>query len=129
VTRAEREPLPENRELFFAVATMSDGSHRVEVGTSGEIFDALSKAEQSLHVVGFVSIHRVLHQLRVNAQLAKPKIALPERFTIAPRDPGYENWRREIAAHQERAEARFQAKAKAKAKPARAPASKRLVKA
>jgi hypothetical protein len=126
VTRAEREPLPENSELFFAVATMFDGSYRVEVGKTQEILAALRGANQSLHTVHFMSIHRVLHQLRTNAQLAKPKIVLPERFTIAEGEPGHEAWWADIAAYQERAGSRFKAKVKQRS---RAPARKRLVNA
>jgi hypothetical protein len=131
VTRAEREPIfgsggeQVGPELFFVVATVFDGSflsRRVAVGTMDEIMAAFR--DKSLHAAGFVSIHRVLRQLRANARLAKPKVALPDRFTIAPDEPGYENWRREIAAYQERAEARFKAKAKGR-RPARAPAGKR----
>jgi hypothetical protein len=73
-------------------------------------------------------VHGLLRQLRKNAQLAKPKIVLPERFTIADNEPGYENWWAEIRAYQERAEARLKARAKAKGRrAARAPARKRLV--
>jgi hypothetical protein len=67
-----------------------------------------------VYTANFISMHLVLHQLRVNAQLAEPKIALPDRLTIAPNEPGYENWRAEIRAYQERAGARLKAKAKAK---------------
>jgi hypothetical protein len=127
-SRAERAPLPENSELFFAVATMFDRSHAVAVGETQEITAALGKANRSLHAVGFVSIHRVLHQLRVNAEMAKPKIALPERFTVARGEPGHQAWLADIAAHQVRAGARFRARAKAKGqRPARAPARKPLL--
>jgi hypothetical protein len=138
VTRAEREPIfgsggeQVRSELFFAVATMFDGTHRVEVGETQEITEAFGKANQPLHTVGFVSIHRVLHQLRNNAEIAKPKIVLPERFTIADGEPGYEAWWADIDAYRERSGARAEAKARAKAKgrrPARAPARKRLLKA
>jgi hypothetical protein len=128
VTKAEREPLPENSELFFAVATMFDGSPRVEVGETQEILAALRRANQDLHTVYFASIHRVLHQLRVNAQLAKPKIALPERFTIAEGEPGHDAWWADIEAYRERAGARAEAKAKGR-RQARARARKQLLKA
>jgi hypothetical protein len=101
-------------ELFFAVATMFDGTHRVEVGETQEITEAFGKANQPLHTVGFVSIYRVLSQLRRNAELAKPKIALPEKFTVAPGEPGHDAWLADITANQERAGARLKAKAKAK---------------
>ena len=80
VTQAERKPIFGSRgeqvraELFFAVATMFDRSHRVAVGETQDITTALGKADQPLHAVGFVSIHRVLHQLRANAEIAKPKL-------------------------------------------------------
>jgi hypothetical protein len=111
-------------ELFFAVATMFDGTHRVEVGETQEITEAFGKANQPLHTVGFVSIYRVLSQLRRNAELAKPKIVLPEKFTVARGEPGHDAWLADIAAYQERAEARLKAKGQ---RPARAPARKRLV--
>ena len=120
VTKTEREPLPENSELFFAVATMFDRSHRVEVGETREIAAALGEANEALHTVGFVSIHRVLHQLRINAEIAKPEIVLPERFTIAGGEPGFQAWWADIDAYRERAGARAEAKAKTKAKGQRA---------
>lgn len=52
----------------------------------------------------FVSMQFVLGSLRANARDAG--IDLPERLTVAPDEPGYENWRSEIAAYQERAGAR-----------------------
>jgi hypothetical protein len=134
VTRAERRPIfgsggeQVRSELFFAVATMFDGTHRVEVGETQEITEAFGN--QPLHTVGFVSIYRVLSQLRRNAELAKPKIALPEKFTVAPGEPGHDAWLADITAYQERSGARAEAKAKARAKgrrAARAPARKRLV--
>lgn len=132
VTRAEREPIfgsggeQVRSELFFAVATMFDGTHRVEVGETREITEAFGKANQPLHTVGFVSIYRVLSQLRRNADLAKPKIVVPEKLTMARGEPGHQAFWADIAAYQERAGARFQAKAKAKGqRPMRAPARNR----
>ena len=134
VTQAERKPIFGSRgeqvraELFFAVATMFDRSHRVAVGETQDITTALGKADQPLHAVGFVSIHRVLHQLRGNAEIAKPKIALPEKFTVARDEPGHQAWLADIAAYQERAGARFRARAKAKGqRAARPPARMPLV--
>jgi hypothetical protein len=97
------------------------------MGEAHEIMAAL--AGDSVYTVNSISMHRVLHHLRSNAELAKPKIILPQRLTIAPHEAGYENWRAEIRGYQERAGARAKAKAKAKAKPARISAGKRLVKA
>jgi len=120
LTKAERFPIPENSELFFAVAWLSlepglsHRRHRVVMGEAHEIAAAVG----SVYTVNFVSIHRLLHHLRINAQLAK--ITLPERFTIARNEAGYKNWRAEIRAYQERAGARFRAKTKAKAERARA---------
>jgi hypothetical protein len=136
VTRAERAPLPDNAELFFCVAgvlSLDSGlvSDRVEMGEHHEI--AAAFAGESTYRPAFVSIHRVLHQLRINAQHAN--VALPDRLTIAPNEPGYENWRAEIRMYQARAAARLKAKAKAKPKtkakgrkPIRPPAHVRVVK-
>jgi hypothetical protein len=133
VTRAEREPLPNNPQLFFAVAWLSlePRRYRVVLGEAHEIAAAL--AGEIIYTCNFVSIHLLLRLLRNNARRAN--IALPERLTVADRDGGYENWLREIDAHRERAAARLKAKAKAKPKTkaegrraVRAPASKRLVK-
>jgi len=126
VTRAERAPLPDNPELFFCIAgvlSLDSGlvSDKVEMGRHHEVFAAF--AGEELYRPAFVSMHRVLHQLRINAQHAN--VALPDRLTIARGEPGYKNWRREIDAYRARAEARFRAKAKVKAKPARASARKR----
>jgi len=136
VTKAER-PMTEGSQLFFAITWLSlepglsHRRYRVAMGEAHEIMAAL--AGDSIYTVNSISMHRVLHHLRSNAELAKPKIILPQRLTIAPHEAGYENWRVEIRAYQERAEARFKAKtgakAKATTKPARAPARKRLVKA
>jgi len=130
VTKAERYPTPDHPDQFFAVAWLSlepglgHRRHRVVMGEAHEIAAAL--AGDSVYTANFVSMHRVLHQLRINAQIARPPIALPDRFTIAPNEPGYENWRAEIRAYQERAEARFQARAKSKRRrPARGPPGKR----
>src|SRR5215831_13493568 len=111
---------------------MADMTHRVVVGDKQETAAALGRVDQAPHNLGFVSIHGVLQQLRVNARLAKPKIVLPERFTVAPNEPGYKDWCGEIDTYRGRAEARFKAKTKAKAKakgqrPARALARNRLV--
>ena len=127
VTRAERYPIPENPHLFFAVAVPSPESglsRRVAVGYSNQIVDALYRADDPSCPVAPISIHQVLLQLRINAQRAN--VALPDRLTIARGEPGYKNWRREIAAYRARAEARAEAKAKGR-RAARAPAGKRLV--
>jgi len=128
VTRVERAPLPDNAELFFCVAgvlSLDSGlvSDRVEMGKHHEI--AAAFARESAYRPAFVSMHRVLHQLRINAQHAN--VALPDRLTIARGEPGYKNWRREIDAYRARAEARAEAKAKGRGA-ARAPASKQLLK-
>jgi|SRR6516165_1125343 hypothetical protein len=131
VAKAEREEQP---PLFFAVAVQSPGPggtydsslpRRVAFGNANQIVETLYRADES-YGVAMIPVHGLLRQLRKNAKLAKPKIVLPERFTIADDEPGYENWWAEIRAYRERAEARFQAKTKkAKAKgrrAARAPA-------
>jgi hypothetical protein len=136
VTKAEREEQP---PLFFAVSVPRLGPggrydsslpRRVAFGNANQIVEALYRADESDGVAMF-PVHGALRQLRDNANLAKPKIVLPERFTTAPDEPGYENWRAEIRAYQQRAGARFWARAKAKAKakakgqrPARASALK-----
>jgi hypothetical protein len=123
VTRAERAPLPDNAELFFCVAgvlSLDSGlvSDRVEMGEHHKI--AAAFAGESIYRPAFVSMHRVLHQLRINAQHAN--VALPDRLTIARGEPGYKNWRREIDAYRARAEAKTKGR-----RAARAPARKRLV--
>jgi hypothetical protein len=137
VAKAEREEQP---PLFFAVSVQSPGPggsydssmpRRVAFGSGNEIVDTLYRADER-HGVAMFPLHGLLRRLRSNADLAKPKIVLPERFTIAPNEPGYENWRAEIRAYRERAEARTRAKAKTKAKGrrlARASARKQLLKA
>jgi hypothetical protein len=124
VTKDERFPIADDPQLFFAVAWLwidHKLTHRVVMGGASEIAAAL--AGEPVDTVNSISIRRVLHHLRSNAQLAK--VALPERLTIAPNEPGYENWRAEIRAYQERAGARFQARAKnKKQRPARASARK-----
>lgn len=127
VTKAERFPTPDDPLLFFAVVWLSLESGltpRVVMGRTDEIAAAL--AGQPVYTVNSISMGRVLHQLRTNAKFAN--VALPERFTIAPNEPGFENWWAEIRTYQDRAKARTRAKAKAKAKgrrPARAPIGKR----
>lgn len=133
LAKAEREEQP---PLFFAVAVQSPGPggaydsslpRRVAFGNANQIVETLYRADES-YGVAMIPVHGLLRQLRKNAQLAKPKIVLPERFTIADNEPGYENWWAEIRAYQERAEARLKARAKAKGRrAARAPARKRLV--
>jgi hypothetical protein len=112
VTKAERwaeqhpgiDPL-----LCIAIAWLSfeEGQsqrrYRVLLGDHHEIDRAL--AGESIYTVNFVSIARVLHALRDNARLAD--FTLPERLTIAPGEPGFEQWQEEIRAYQERAGARL----------------------
>ena len=62
-----------------------------------------------------VSIQRVLHALRTNAENSKPRIELPTRLTVQPDDPNHAQWRAEIAAYQKLAHARFKVKTKKKA--------------
>jgi hypothetical protein len=123
LTKAERFPLPDHSEQFFAVAWLSlepglsRRRYRIVMGEAQKIAEAL--AGESVYTTNFVSMHLLLRHLRANAQLAN--IKLPERLTIDDDEPGYENWRAEIRAYQERAEARFRARAKAKGRrPARA---------
>ena len=112
LTNAERFPLPNHLEQFFAVAWLSlePRRYRVVLGEAHEIAAAVG----SVYTANFVSIHVLLRQLRTNARRAN--ITLPEPLAIAPNEPGYENWRAEIRAYQERAGARAEAKARAKAK-------------
>jgi hypothetical protein len=84
--------------------------YRVLFGEHHKIVRDLSGT--SPYSCNFVSIARVLHALRENARLAG--IELPTRLTVAEGEPGYDNWRDEIAAYQERAGARV-TKAKAPA--------------
>jgi len=127
LTKAERFPEPDYPAQCFAVVWLfapSGLAPRVVMGEPHEI--AAAVARESVYTATFISMQFVLRHLRVNANDAKPKIALPDKLTIAPDDkPAYENWRREIAAYQEAAEARFRARATAATKPARAPARKR----
>jgi|SRR5262245_38660033 len=118
LTKAERwaERFPYDPLLCFAIAWLSfEGGqnhrrYRVLLGAHPEINRAL--AGESIYTVNFVSVARLLHHLRTNAQRAG--VTLPARLTIDPDDePGYENWRREIDLYREAAGAR-----RAKAKPA-----------
>jgi hypothetical protein len=130
VTKAEREEQP---PLFFAVSVPSPGPggsydsslpRRVAFGNANQIVEALYRPDKP-DGVAMTPVHGLLQQLRINANLAKPKIVLPERFTTAPDEPGYENWRAEIRAYQQRAGARFWAKAKTKRRAAWSSARKR----
>jgi hypothetical protein len=114
--RAEREAGGE--ELFFAVGTTIGGKQIVEVGTAREaakkIEAALGETGDSLVNVFFMSIQRVLRQLRANARIFK--VNLPEHLTVQPDDPDYEKWRDQIENYQRLAAAKFKARAKAKKK-------------
>jgi hypothetical protein len=111
VTKAERwhEKYPTTDPMLcIAIAWLSfeEGQsqrrYRVLLGDHHEIDRAL--AGESIYTVNFVSIARVLHALRDNARLAD--FTLPARLTVAEGEPGYDNWRDEIRAYQERAGAR-----------------------
>jgi hypothetical protein len=53
----------------------------------------------------FITIARVRHQFKVNAEHAG--IAIPERLTVADDEPGYKEWRKKIRDYQDAAGARM----------------------
>lgn len=113
LTRVERWTRPYDPMLFFAVARLSvedkDG-YRAVLGAHDEIASKLSG--ETVAGGGFISIARVLHQLRANAAAAN--VELPERLTVDEDDkPAYEQWRAAIDRHRAAAGARTKALVKA----------------
>jgi hypothetical protein len=108
VTQAERwlEKYPiTDPMLCIAVAWLSFEEdrrlrrYRILFGEHQKILDDLSSI--TVHGYNFFTVGRVLHALRANAAAAG--IELPARLTVAQDEPGYAQWRDEIAAYQERA--------------------------
>jgi len=110
VTRVERwaEHSQDDPLLSFAVAWLSlePRRYRVALGDITELTKTLAGNSPS-----FVSMKRVLTDLRANAKMAG--LRLPPRLTIDKDEPGYRQWRAEIRSYQEAANARVKRLAKA----------------
>ena len=111
--RPEAEPVSNSRALScIARNSLDPRRYRVLFGEAHTIAEALAGPHPTAPF--FLSMHLVLRALRTNAKLAG--IALPKRLTVAEGEPGYKEWRAEIARYQEAAGVRL-AKSKPAAKP------------
>lgn len=116
LTEAERNPdaaVPD--QTFFAVGKTFDGRRIARVGSITSARAELDKSGELFESIDFMSIQRVLRQLRENARLYK--VSLPTgrpMMTVAPGEPGYDQWLTEIETHRRVAGAKYKAKMKAR---------------